>query len=817
MPRKTIPGARKNIRVIYTRRVSRRRKLPNLELPHTLTPTDPAFIGAASSPGNKLLFALTIFLSAFLLFQAELLIGKYILPWFGGASAVWVTCLVYYQALLVAGYGYSHLLSSRVRARIGEGVHVALLLTSAALLAALSPLWPSPITPGEAWKPVGEAPVREIVAVLTAAIGLPFFLLSTTGPLLQHWYSRIHLGASPYRLYAVSNLGSLLGLVSYPLLVEPSLSLRAQGRIWALGYAMYVLGCAVCARSVVRAAVQAAPASAKSTARWQDDVAPSLGDRALWFSLAAVGSIMLLATTNLICQDVASVPLLWVLPLALYLLTLVLSFESGRLYRREFAHPAFGLSLIMSVIALYRDVDMPAAVQIYVYCLTLFTGCLVCHGELGRMKPSAHHLTSFYLVVAAGGATGGAFTALVAPLVFPGYWEYHLGLWLTALLMVVVLLRQKDSWLYVHQPWLPLLMLLVVGAVPEYLVRANMAIFDPPAIYWYRGALAVLATWAIGLALRPRNTRPPAGGFRWAQVWMLAFTFLLAYALIRQARTAPGGLVARSRNFYGALSIWEIDPGDPMKHNFRLMHGRIIHGLQLRAPEYRLRATGYYGVRSGAGAALFYHPRRLLLPQPESLRVGVVGLGVGTLAVYAQPGDSFRFYEINSAVIRYSSGDDPIFTYLRDARGSIEVVRGDARLLLEREAARGELQQFDVLALDAFTSDAIPLHLLTREAFELYLRHMRPQDGILAIHVSNKTLDLEPVVARLAEHFGLRGVMIQSPDQGATVLESDWILLSRSRQALQAPEIASIARSLRHGTGTPLWTDQFSNLISVLK
>ncbi len=777
-----------------------------------------------TSGGGGLLFGSTIFLSAFLLFQVQLLMGKFLLPWFGGAPAVWTTCLLAYQVLLLAGYAYAHLLAMRLGA-LQQKLHGVLLAASLLLLLYLGASWPSPITPGVAWRPEADQPVRDILRILLVSIGLPFFLLSTTGPLVQHWFSRARPGESPYRLYAVSNLGSLLGLLSYPLLVEPGLTLRWQARLWTLGYVLFCLGCVLCAWTAERVSARRVenpaphepaphePAPQNPAPHQSPENLPA-GERLLWFSLAACGSLLLMGATSLITQDVASVPLLWVLPLALYLLTFILAFEGSRWYRRGIVHPLFAVATVVAAASLFRVGAAHPGRMVVVFSSALFFACLVSHGELGRRRPQAQHLTTFYLMVAAGGAGGGVFAALAAPVIFPAYWEFNLALGMAAFLLAVVMFRDRESWLYEHARWLPWVVLVTVLALPEMLVRAGLAVLDPPWIYVYRGVLAGLALLTLGVAMR--YPRPRRVRWSWLQVLVASLVVVLGYALVRQARLRPGNLVARSRNFYGVLTVWENHPADPVRHNYRLMHGTTTHGMQLRDPAYQQRATAYYDVRSGVGTALIYHPHRLTQPNPGSLRAGFVGLGVGTLAVYGLPGDQFRFYEINPAVTAYATGAGALFTYLDASKAQVVILAGDARLTLEREAERGDLQNYDLLAVDAFSSDAIPVHLLTAEAFELYLKHLAP-NGILAVHVSNKTLDLEPVVARLADHLDLAAVHINAKARGPVIYESDWVLLSRSRSVLRAPEIASLSRPVRRHRNLGLWTDEYSNVLSVIR
>ncbi len=798
---------------LYTRGVARRRERSGVKTPETTADQDstPKAAGA-----GWLLFGSTIFLSAFLLFQVQLLMGKFLLPWFGGAPSVWTTCLLAYQILLLAGYAYAHLLAMRLGA-LQQKLHGVLLAASLLLLLYLGTHWPTPITPGAEWRPEADQPVRDILQILLVSIGLPFFLLSTTGPLVQHWFSRARPGESPYRLYAVSNLGSLLGLLSYPVLVEPYLPLQWQGRLWAMGYVLFALGCVGCAWLAQQAPAppDSVPSRADERAPNAPTAGPTAGELLLWFGLAASASVLLMGTTSLITQDVASAPLLWVLPLVLYLLTFILSFESNRWYRRGIVHPLFLVCTVVATIALFRQWSWEPRLQIYIFSACLFISCLVCHGELGRGKPPAGQLTTFYLMVAAGGAGGGVFAALIAPVIFPAYWEFHAGLWMVALLLVIVLLRDRGSWLYDHPAWLPWAIVLATVGLPEILVRAGMAKMDPPAIYWYRGGLAVVALLTVRAALRSPRRREVR--FSWLPIAVVSLLLLLGYALVRQSGLQPKDLVVRSRNFYGALTVWEDNPGNPMRNTYRLMHGRTTHGLQLRDPAYQMKATSYYDVRSGVGTAMIYHPNRLTKPHPGSLRVGVVGLGTGTLAVYGFPGDTFRFYEIDPAVIGYATGPGALFTYLKASKAQTVIVAGDARLTLEREAARGELQQFDVLAVDAFSSDAIPVHLLTREAFALYLQHLHEPNGILAVHVSNKTLDLAPVVARLADDFGLAAVQVNAKARPPVVYESDWVLLTRSRSLLRAPEIESVSHPVRRDPNIGLWTDEYSNIWSVIR
>jgi hypothetical protein len=690
-------------------------------------------------------FGIAVFLGAFLLFQVQLILAKRLLPWFGGAPAVWTTCMLFFQVALLLGYAYAHALA-RAAPRRQRDAHLALLAAALLLLAARAAAWPSPLTPGEEWKPDPAAsPVPLILALLAASAGLPYLVLAATGPLVQSWLARIRPGASPYRLFALSNLGSLLGLLSYPFVVEPWLSVVAQGWLWTLGFLSYALAVGSCAFAL------GPPAESPRVEAPAASAPPALIDHILWFGLAAVASTLLLAVTSALCQDVAVVPFLWMLPLALYLLSFVLCFEYERLYRRAVWLAAGAVAGPACAYALFRGTDLAIRGQVATFAGALFIYCMACHGELAQGKPRPAHLTSFYLTVAAGGAAGGVFTGFLAPVLFLGYWELNLALVGGPVLLVAVLLLDPDSWLN-------------------------------------RGTATRVWAFRIG-----------------AYVGLAGLAGALGAQVISNLRGA--GEVRRG--FFGVIAVALENRGDPDERR-KLRHGRITHGLQFTSAARRREPTTYYGPKSGAGLVLRRHPRRLA---GQPLRVGLVGLGAGTLAAYAQTGDVFRAYEINRDVLRLSTGPDPAFTFLRDAPAEITTILGDARLALEREPP----QELDVLALDAFSSDAIPVHLLTREAFALYLRHLRGPDGVVVVHVSNKYLDLKPVVRGLAGAFGLRAVLVDSRASGA-VWSSDWVIVVRHDALLRDPEVDAAALPLAvNEPGLPLWTDDYSNLLSVLK
>jgi hypothetical protein len=681
-----------------------------------------------------LLYAVTVFVSAFLLFLVEPLIAKLILPWFGGMASVWTTCMLFFQATLFGGYAYAHLVSVRLKPRMQAVVHAALLLAACMAL---------PIIPSDSWKPLGdEEPVTRIVLLLCATVGLPFFVLSSTGPLLQRWASRTSAGSSVYRLYALSNAGSLLALLSYPVGFEWLLGTSTTARLWSWSFVAFAVLCGACGWIVARLAKESRQEDAMDGQAAVCDApapSPSWGTRALWFALGMVPSVLLLATTNAVCQDVASVPFLWILPLSLYLLSFILCFESDRWYSRRYLMPAAAVVLAAECGVLCVGSNAPILLQVVVNFLTLFLGAMVCHGELVRRRPHVSHLTSFYLLVAASGAAGGLFVGVIAPRIFPDYYELHIGLFACAVLMLVIISTDRKGGLFgVRQP---LIWMLVVSALGMY------------------GLLLYVAAEAHGSASN----------------------------------------VAVTRNFYGVLRVYDANrlrwSGRPARF---LQNGQIVHGVEFSDPALARVPTTYYGRKSGVGLALS-------LPMDKPRRVGLVGLGIGTLAAYARLGDYYRFYEINPKVELLAR---QYFHFLENCRGNFEIVHGDARLELEREPP----QNFDVLVVDAFSGDAIPVHLLTVEAFGIYLRHLAPE-GIIAVHISNRHFGLYPVVAAIAQARRLATAYIH--DQGSIEggESSSWVLVAREPRALRSPSIRRARRIAPRGR--ILWTDDYASLLAV--
>lgn len=688
-----------------------------------------------------MLFPVTIFLSAFLLFQVQPMMGRFVLPWFGGGPAVWTTCMLFFQTALLAGYAYAHWLGSQ---RIGRGtklaawIHIALLAASVALL---------PIAPNaQFWKPAVGAhmatgnPSGQILVLLAATVGAPYFLLSSTTPLLQRWFHSARPADSPWRMYALSNAGSFLALFSYPFLVEPWLRLRTQSALWS---ACYVIFAALCAWTAWNFA-GTGEASLDSGEPQEERQRPALLDILLWLALAAVASVLLLATTSQISQEVAVIPFLWIAPLAVYLLTFILAFESELWYRRGLFAVLAGVLAPVTCAVVSAATSVTIFTQIAVDLGGLFAVCMVCHGELTRSRPAPQYLTAFYLTIAAGGALGGAFAALIAPRIFTELDEYPLALSAGCFLGFVCWIRS--------------------GAFAQWTSR-NFAVRIP--------LMALLIGGATSL-----------------------------YAVTSLAQNS----IAARRNFYGILRVSE--SSDQNGRLRQLTHGRIKHGFEYLDADKRDRPTSYYGPHSGVALAID------AMPKPR--RVAIVGLGAGTLAAWGRAGDTYRFYEINPAVEDIAR---EWFYFLKDSRAqTTDVVLGDARVQLERELAAGRSHDYDVIAVDAFSSDSIPIHLLTAECADLYRQRLAP-GGILALHISNRSLDLQPVTRGMALHLGWRARMVIAlTDDALGENTSRWVLLTEKPETFQNSKIRdTILGWSAPGQPAIAWTDDFASLWHVLR
>jgi SAM-dependent methyltransferase len=643
------------------------------------------------------------------------IIAKQILPWFGGSAAVWTTCLVFFQSVLLAGYAYADW-TTRLGARRQAMLHVALL---AAALACL------PILASSGWKPQGdEPPVLRILLLLGATIGLPYFMLSTTTPLLQAWYWRRFRSVVPYRLFALSNLASLIALLGFPVLFEPLFDLRTLGWGWSFLFAAFALLCAGTAWfSMNGLEVQAQPAR---------EAGASLSEKRQlqWLGLAAMGSVMLLAVSNHITQNLSSVPFLWVLPLALYLVSFILAFDHPRWYVR----PLFIGALVLLVPAMaYAIPSLELELAAPLFLAGLFVACMFCHGELARLRPEPRHLTRFYLMISLGGALGAVLVAIVAPLVLPGYFELGIAL-------------------------------VVLGAIVAFVPRMR----------------------AMGIAV----------------------TLASAAFVARGVYDYTEGVRVMQRDFYGVVRTAD----HPFPVPYRSMyHGAIMHGGQLLGDSFRNTPADYFGPGSGYGR-VFASLREM---QPKrTLAVGVIGLGAGVLGAWTRPGDALVFYEISPRVVDIARRE---FTFLHDTSAKTEVILGDGRLSLEREPPRG----YDVLGIDAFSGDSIPMHLVTREAMAIYLKHLKP-DGVIVFQATNRFIDLMPVVKRLAAEFGLEAVLVSdSPEDadGAAYWYSstDQVIVTRNRALLAWPRIAEAAEPIAERPDLPTFTDAHHNLLRILK
>jgi hypothetical protein len=775
-------------------------------------------------------YAAAIFTSAFLLFQVQPIVSKHILPWFGGSAAVWTTCLLFFQTLLFFGYAYAHLINSKLSIRAQVIVHLALIVAACVFARVL---------PGDSWEPRGgEEPIRAILFILAISVGLPYFVLSGTGPLLQAWFAKSFPGRSPYRLYALSNVGSLLALLSYPFVFERHLSVPRQATFWTAGFILYGFLCAYAAwrlwqsgAAAPRGRVSPRRESKSTRATHQRDaktskgvtsefesrrdsttVAESLRDSDLqvnaptwyryvgWIILPMFATIVLMATTNHISTDIAVMPFLWIIPLALYLLTFIIAFDRPGLYYRtplavmvlisvyatalihslgtgtadisEAGIPGlFFTSALMIVTqsAITPEISISTLAFLVSNFATVFFICMLCHGELYRQRPDPRYLTSYYLMIAAGGALGGMFVTFIAPKLFLTYFEWELSLFIACIASIAVLLST------------------LVNIIFQDHQRAR-----------HRWEYAYLGALVFSVLL------PSA-------VMMLD--------LVEFLQPTGADAIYRVRHFFGTLSVSEREVEDPLKHHHLIKHGVITHGAQFSHESLRRKPLTYYSPVSGVARAVDYYSR--VLPD-EQMRIGVVGLGAGSMAAYADNNDLVTFYEIDVNVRRITDSGR-WFTYLADARrrgADVDIRIGDARLTLERELELALPQKYHILVLDAFSGDSVPVHLLTVEAFDVYLKHLSQAtdprgDGAILVHISNRYLDLLPVALGIAKHFNLHAVqIINEDDDKQRIYRSDWVILTRNNElAKELKNFETPPKSDR----TILWTDTHSSLFDILK
>jgi SAM-dependent methyltransferase len=675
---------------------------------------------------DGLIFGITVFSSSFLLFLIQPIVSKYILPWYGGTSAVWTTCMVFFQVILLLGYAYSDWVSRSLRPPVQLALHGGLIILSLVTLKILADA-------GD--KPDGlQDPTLSILILLVSTIGLPYFLLSTTGPLIQSWASRAGAGPEVYRYFSLSNLSSLAALLSYPFLIEPNSTMARQASVWSMVYFVFAAFCLLAGIRFSLTADRHAPRQADASMVMTTEVAsapPTLSQQMLWIALSGMGSWLLLAVTNHLTQNIAPVPLLWLLPLCIYLVTFTMAFESDRWYARKGYLPVMLVLVVACAFGLQSSSWPDTKTGIPLYLIGLFFVCMFLHGELASRRPATRHLTRFYLMISLGGALGGITVGLLAPRFFVGYYELGLGFVIVLLLAMGLTRRQPVS-----------LMVTAAGA--------------------------------------------------------LACSVFLSLQVIGDTADAR----VLKRNFYGTLHTNDAGIKGGPDETRQLYHGSVNHGEQYLSLQRRNEPTKYYGRSSGVGLAIenaTNGPRRL----------GLIGLGTGTLAVYGRDGDYLRFYEINPEVVKVAKTE---FTFIADSRAKVDVVLGDARLVLEQEAAN----EFDVLAIDAFSGDSVPVHLITVQAVELYLKHLKP-DGMLAFHVTNRFLSLAPVLERISARLGLHCVLIHDVAAGTDLYRTDWVLMARTPQVLSPKAIQDAVSPIERIQGLSAWTDDFNNLVKVLK
>ena len=675
-----------------------------------------------------LAYAVTIFLSAFLLFQVQPMMGKMILPWFGGAASVWTACMLFFQSLLLLGYLYTHWMMRYLSAPRQSFLHIALLLLCLFFL---------PISPSEALKPQGsENPTGLILYLLGVTIGLPYMVLSTTGPLVQAWFAKERSDVVPYRLFALSNLGSMLALLAYPLVIESALPTRMQSWTWSAFFVVFVGCCMYLSRRSLALgdASPATPGMAKGIAEVPAPT-PTLGQQLIWVALAACPSMLMVADTSFMTENIAPIPLMWVMPLALYLLSFIICFEMPSWYKRVVWLPLLVLSLAMLAYLPNLGIgEWPVSLSVGLNLLSFFVVCMACHGELALQKPNPRHLTSYYLMLSVGGFLGGFFVGVIAPYFFNSNYEFAVGLVLSAAVVLTALIGPAE-----------------------------------------------------GLA---RSWRIPVG------VLGGAISMALVWASVSYHQSKSEGVTWKGRNFYGSLKMYEYGGYR------RMLHGQIIHGQQYVSDDLRRLPTTYFTPASGVGLAM------LAKGEKGPLHVGVLGLGVGTLVAYGRAGDIYRLYEIDPLVIELAQEK---FTYLSDTPAKLEIILGDGRLQLEREPS----QQFDVLVMDAFSGDSVPVHLLTLEAFAIYFKHLKT-DGVLAMNVTNAFLDLVPVLKRAADHYGKHIRLLEHPGDQGFAFASRWIVITDSKDFFDQTSLQAM-REVDAPKDFVAWRDDYSSLLAVLK
>jgi hypothetical protein len=728
-----------------------------------------ATIGVARS-WTFWLYGAAIFTGAALVFVIQPMVAKMLLPSFGGTPAVWAISLVFFQGVLLAGYSLAHVSIRLFGIRRQPIVQLVLLLLP---LAALPIGLPANAAPG-----AGHDPNLWLLWVLAVAAGLPFLVITTASPVLQRWFSASGHSASrdPYFLYAAGNVGSLLGLLAYPTLIEPRLTLSEQAQMWAIAYAVFVVLAALCATRVLSTTAASVPSAIVPV----HTAAIAWRVRLRWIGMAAIPSALMIGTSTYLSTDVAAVPLLWVIPLALYLLSFVVAFgRSSRLTLEAISRSTVATSLavagLLFLILLEPTLQLPIWLSVVVHGANLFFLALLVHRRLASERPPAERLTEFYLLLSVGGVIGGAFSALLAPQIFSTVVEYPLAI------VLALLLRPGPF-------------RAVPGSGP---LRRN---------------LDLLAPFAVFMVMLPAAKALPEGGTGRllllgavpvvALFWRRPIRFALGIAVVLLIATIPKASLVSDRSFFGVLRVIEDGP----RHV--LFHGTTVHGVESFAPGKLDIPLAYYTRQGPLGQVFAAYG-------PSIHRVGAVGLGSGALAAYGRFGDRFTFYEIDPAMVRIAS-NPRYFTFLHDSKARIRIVIGDGRL----ELAQAPPRSYDLIVLDAFSSDSVPVHLLTREAAQLYLSKLRP-GGLIAYHISNRSFDLEPVIGGVARSLHLAGLYeAHTPSaaaRSAGAAFSQWVIVTR-----RPPRLAPLVRTgkwqpLDESSSEPVWTDQYSNILSVIR
>lgn len=693
-------------------------------------------------------FSTSILLSSFLLFQVQPIISKYTLPWFGGASAVWITAMLFFQILLLLGYFYVFLISF-LPLKKQIILHSILIISVALSVYYLLYNSKIPVLPDITTGLTGNfPPVVQILLILLIGTGSTYFLLSTTSILLQKWFGIVYKGKSPYFFYSLSNIASLLALISYPFLVEPFFQLKMQGILWSGGFIIYSIFLLTCCLQLFFSGAKNYK-NAVNIHKFQTGIGKK--KIFLWILLPAISSLMLLSVTNLMTQSVASIPFLWLLPLSIYLLSFIICFASQKMYIRNLLAYT---SLFMGFLSLaFMFGNIPSImIGVIVYSLMLFSACMLCHGELYSIRPEPEHLDLYYLLIALGSAVSGVLIGIIAPLFFKGIWEIYIGFYLTFLLTIWILIQYKDSFFYRHL-----------------------------RIFYYSDKEAKLFA-----------------------VISYPLTIILAIIILNILSGSNPLTTKVWRSFYGILSV---KYNSAMDMN-TLIYGNIFHGTQYLG-SLQNEPTTYYGRKSGIGLAILNDPAF-----NKKTRMGIIGLGTGTLAAYGEKGDKISFFEINPQVIEVAKNN---FTYLKNSKARINIAVGDGRKSLENEV-RLNKPKYDILVIDAFSDDSIPLHLLTKEAFAVYLDRLNRSNGIIAVHISNKYIDLKPALVQLASyyHLGFASFLLSHTDKFNTY--SEWVILSYDKKFYKIPAIAhEIKYTGKNIKQISLWTDNYSNLFQILK